>query len=38
MTRIECPYCQKGLMGDAFLQRHIKTIHKLELIKVKCAY
>ena len=34
VNRIGCPYCQKHLV-EGFLQRHIQTIHKLELIKVK---
>ena len=34
MTRIQCPYCQKRIMGDAFLRRHIQSIHKSELITV----
>lgn len=34
VDRVQCPHCEKYLMGDAFLQRHIRTIHKSELIKV----
>jgi len=32
VQRIECTYCQKRLAGEKLLQRHIQTIHKLELI------
>ncbi len=31
--RIKCPYCKIGLAGEGFLQRHVQTIHKLELIE-----
>ena len=32
VKRIQCPHCEKYLAGEGFLQRHIKTVHKLKLI------
>ncbi len=35
VDRIECPYCQIRLMGEGFLQKHIRSTHKSELTTVK---
>jgi len=35
VDRIQCPHCQLGLAGEGYLQRHIKAVHKSELIKIK---
>jgi len=34
VNRIQCSHCQKLLAGEGFLQRHIKSLHKSELIEV----
>ncbi len=35
VERIQCPHCELHLAGQGFLQRHIQSVHKLELIEVK---
>jgi len=32
--QIQCPYCKIHLVGEGFLQRHIRIIHNQKLIKV----
>ncbi len=33
VMRIKCPYCKMHLLGEGFLQKHIRTIHNQKSIK-----
>jgi len=30
VKRIQCPHCKKHLAGKGHLERHVRTIHKLQ--------
>lgn len=31
MTRLKCEICGKGLHGQGFLDKHYRTVHKIDL-------